>query len=159
MPTNRTPIKRPRKEYVLTPEAIAAWMACDWSALHAALGLNIWDRSPLPREISGMGCSEDDLPADAERREEIWVKSLLQSIDLQRKLLAVAGWPDCRDAYVENLRKAEHDLRYSRELVKHPERDAIGMDDASRREYLAEAEAKVAYRKQLLASLKAKDSA
>jgi hypothetical protein len=159
MPTNRIPIKRPRKETVLTPEAIAAWMACDWSALHAALGLNIWERSPLPREISGMGCSENDLPADAERRDEIWVKSLLQSIDLQRKLLTVAGWPDCRDAYEENLRKAEQELRDCRELVKHPERDFVGSDNASRREYLAEAEAEVAYRKQLLAGLKAKDTA
>jgi hypothetical protein len=76
-------------------------------------------------------------------------------------LLAVAGWPDCRQAYEKNLREAEQEVRECRELVRHPERGGIdtGCDPASRREQLAEAEAELAYRKRLLADLEAKDKA
>jgi hypothetical protein len=82
MSTKRRIIDRERKQGI-TPEAVAAWMACDWDALHCALGLNIWERSPLPREISGMGCSEDDLPEDADSSDApLWVKGLKRSLEL-----------------------------------------------------------------------------
>jgi hypothetical protein len=88
MSTKRRIIDRERKQGI-TPEAVAAWMACDWDALHCALGLNIWERSPLPREISGMGCSEDDLPEDADSSDApLWVKG---SSDLSN--CNVSCWP------------------------------------------------------------------
>jgi hypothetical protein len=86
-------------------------------------------------------------------------QGLKRSLELQRKLLAVAGWPDCRESYEQNLRKAQKGVRECRELVRHPERGGIGTgcDPASRREQLATALAELAYRKKLLADLEARN--
>lgn len=162
MPINRNPISRPRIEPPLTPETIAAWMACDFSALHCALGLKSWEPSPLPREISEGGCSADDLPENADSDTRPWVMELKRSLTLQHKLLSAVGWPtDCRAAYEANLRKAKQEVREARELIKHPERGGIGTgcDPVSRRERLAEAERELDYCKRLLAGLGAKDKA
>src|SRR5215467_9016735 len=104
MPTNRTPINR-RAARRITPEAIDAWKRADFMALHRALGLMPWERSPLPREITALGLNEGDLSAvDAdEARDRAYPKVLR----LQKQLLALAGWPSCRQQYEENLRKAE----------------------------------------------------
>jgi hypothetical protein len=74
---------------------------------------------------------------------------------LQRELLKVAGWPDCRAAYQENLREAEEWEEYCQELVDHPDRgqSGTGSDPASRRRKLGETKAAVADRRRLLAEL------
>ena len=142
MPTARRPRRRtPRRR--ISPEAIAAFQAADYSALHLALSLPPWARSPLPREITSFGVSDDD-----DLRDD-------QAIKLQRELLAAVGWPDCRDAYQQRLADAEKTVAYYTELVRHPDRGGIGTnsDPASRRRALQEAEADVAYRRQLLEDL------
>jgi hypothetical protein len=153
MSTNRTRIRRPPKSPRLTPEAIAAWRACDQEALDCALGLKPWERTPLPREITALGVSEDcpPNPDSIYPFDHSWHKA----IKLQRELLKVAGWPDCREAYEKNLRDAVEWERYIRECIAHPEfaGQGTGCDPASRRRQLKEAKVDVAYRKRLLAEL------
>jgi hypothetical protein len=154
MPTNRTPINR-RAARRITPEAIDAWKRADFMALHRALGLMPWQPSPLPREIDALGINEDDLSAvDAdEARDRGWSKALA----LQKQLLKLAGWPNCRQQYEENLREAEEDAAYCRERVEHPPAGeyGTGCDPESRRERLEKAIAEVEYRKELLKELEA----
>src|SRR6188472_3143559 len=107
MATKRRTIRRGIRSNRLTPEVIAAWMACDYRALHCALGLQPHEPSPLPREIGALGCSEEDLARVAPDSPRLWDKALPRSLELQRRLLALAGWPDCREAYETNLREAE----------------------------------------------------
>ena len=92
MPTNRRRFDRTRRH--ITPEAVDAWRRADFMALHVALGLKPWEASPLPYEITALGCSEDDLPLDQDCSE--WDKTLPKAIALQKQLLELAGWPDCR---------------------------------------------------------------
>jgi hypothetical protein len=107
----------------------------------------------LPREITALGISEDYLSdVDAnEARAHGWPKALA----LQKQLLKLAGWPNCRQAYEENLREAEEDAAHCRDRVEHPPSGeyGTGTDPESRRERMLEAEDEVAYRKQLLAEL------
>jgi hypothetical protein len=149
MTTNRRKLDRTKRP-IITEQAVAAWKRADFMALHRALGLKLWETSPLPSEITALGCSEDELdPAD--HRYQYDVKALA----LQKQLLSAAGWPDCRQVYEENLRDAQEWAAYCRELVKYPDRGSIGTgcDPFSRREKLQEAKAEVAYRKKLLAEL------
>ena len=144
MPTRRTKIKRHGHKR-LSPELIAAWHSCDYGALHVACGLQVWERSPLPREICAYGV---DAINGVGRESLYW----------QRLLLEAAGWPsDCRVAYEANLKEAEHQRDRCIELLRHPERGGIGTgcDPISRRRKLEEAEEWVAYRQQLLAELEA----
>lgn len=136
----------------LTPDVIAAWKAADFTALHSALGLSPWNVSPLPGEIIELGVDQ------GEPRE--WMGSAQQrdwrnAQALQRELLEVAGWPDCRKAYEENLREAEDWLAYCQELVDDPTHGGTGTgsDPESRRRKLEDAEAKLAYRRELLDGL------
>src|SRR6516225_6611684 len=73
MPTNRTPIGR-KSVLKITPEAIGAWKRADFDALHRLLGLAPWEASPLPYEITALGCSENDLPVEPGSRD--WEKSI-----------------------------------------------------------------------------------
>jgi hypothetical protein len=141
MSTKRRTLRRGGRKGRLTPEVIAAWLAADFHALHCALGLRVWEASPLPREITPLGCDDDG----ADR----------QAVELQRRLLAAAGWPDCRHVYEANLREAQGWASSCRELVKYPDRGGQGTncDPASRREALRRAEAEVRYRKELLTGL------
>jgi hypothetical protein len=153
MSTNRTRIRRCTKRRI-TPEAIAAWQACDFHALHCALGLRVWEASPLPTEITSLGVDADYvLPPNASP----WEQTRVQAAKLQRELLKAAGWPDCREAYEENLREAKHWAAYCADLLEHPERGGLGTgcDPASRRRALREARRKVAYRRRLLVELDA----
>ena len=158
MPTNRRPLRRGRKAR-LTPEVIAAWQACDVRALRCALGLELWEPSPLPSEITAGGVSEDNPPPPKSTR--LHDKAYEKVLALQRELLAVAGWPDCREAYERNLRNAEEDRDDCARLVRDPDarHQGTGMDPASLRRSLREAQAEVAYRKKLLAELDAKQTA
>jgi plasmid stabilization system protein ParE len=152
MSTNRRTKRRGAKPGI-TPEAIAAWQAADFRALHRALGLAPWEPSPLPREIIALGCSQDDeVDADSGR---CWDQALPKALAIQRKLLKVAGWPECREAYAANLREAREWATYCRGLVKHPDRCHRGTstDLPTLREKLRDAEGEVAYRKKLLDEL------
>jgi hypothetical protein len=137
MSTNRRTKRRGAKPGI-TPEVIAAWQAADFRALHRALGLAPWEPSPLPREIIALGCSQDDeVDADSDR---CWDRALPKVLAIQRKLLEVAGWPECREAYEGNLREAKEWAAYCRGLP-------------SLRAKLRDAQDEVAYRKRLLDEL------
>jgi hypothetical protein len=142
----------------LTLEAIAAWKAADFHALHRALGLGPADASPLPYEITALGVSDDDdfnSHRASARGDGPWKRSLKQAATWQRQLLHIAGWPDCRKDYEENLADAEKWAAYCRLLIEEPWRggQGTGCDPVSRRRSLQEAEERVAWRKQLLAEL------
>jgi hypothetical protein len=159
MGPKRRPLRRERKMR-LTPEAIAAWQSCDARALACALGLDFWgEPSPLPAEIISSGVSPDLPPYPNSVR--CWDKAYDKVLALQRELFQVAGWPDCRAAYEENLREAEEDRDYYALLVRDPDarHQGTGMDTASLRQRLKEARKEVAYRKKLLAELDAKEKA
>ena len=159
MATKRRPIARNRKAK-LTPEVIAAWQACDDRALSCALGLSRFSElSPLPSEILSRGVSPDfpPYPNSGRAMDESYGKALA----IQRELLAVAGWPDCRQAYERNLREAEESRDYYALLVRDPDAryQGTGMDTETLRQRLKEAREEVAYRKKLLAGLDAKETA
>jgi hypothetical protein len=139
---------------LITPEVIEAWRNADYMALHIALNLDPWERSPLPIEVTALGIDEDYL--DPEDRENY--KSDLKALKLQKELLAIAGWPEgARREYENNLREAEEWETYCRELVARPGKggQGTGSDPESRRKALEEAEARVEYRKRLLTGLEA----
>jgi len=156
MPTNRTPINR-RAARRITPEAIDAWKRADFMGLHRALGFYPWDPSPLPREITALGINEDDLSdVDAnEARERGWQKALA----FQKQLLALAGWPSCRQQYEANLREAEEDVVYRRDRVERPPNTrgeyGTGTSPAECQEALEDGLAEVEYRQELLEGLEA----
>jgi hypothetical protein len=158
MGTARRPINRGFRRQ-LTPEAIAAWEASDFQALHRALGLSPADASPLPCEITALGVDDDDGDPDSERTnlrgDGPWKRSLKRAVAWQRQLLRIAGWPDCRQEYEKNLADAEKWAAYCHSLVEGPWRggQGTGCDPVSRRRSLQEAEERVAWRKQLLAEL------
>ena len=159
MSSKRTPINRPAQRRI-TPQVIAAWQACDERALACALHLNPFgERSPLPAEITASGVSPDLPPYPDSNRP--YDKAYDQTLALQRELLELAGWPDCRAAYARNLHEAEAWRDYCARLVRDPDarHQGTGMDDASLKQELKEARAKVTYRKKLLAELDAKEKA
>ncbi len=118
--------------------------------------------SPGSRHSAGklrraaLGVSQDEQPS--EHSERLWDKALPQARrELQRKLLAVAGWPDCRAEYQENLADARGMASYYRMLIKHPERRSkgTGSDEFTLRRKLKEEEREVRYRQRLLRELEA----
>ena len=151
MSTKRRTKRRGGRRH-LTPEAITAWQACDFGALHVALNLHPWNHSPLPEEVICLGVSQNSPPdyLDAHQKAD-W----RQAQALQRELLKAVGWPDCRHAYRENLAEALRCQRYCKSLVDHPEFGGQGTncDPASRRRRLKEAEGAVDYRRRLLVEL------
>ena len=88
------------------------------------------------------------------RENSLWDASWQHAIAFQRELLAIAGWPDCRAAYEENLQKAKDRAAYCQQLLDHPQRGGQGTDIASRKRALADALAGVAWRQALLDGLK-----
>jgi hypothetical protein len=159
MPTKRRPLQRDRKVR-LTPEIIASWVSCDDRALSCALGLDRFgEHSPLPAEILARGVSPDFPPSPNSGR--MMDKSYDKALAIQRELLAVAGWPDCRQAYERNLAEAAESRDYYAMLIRDPDAryQGTGMDTASLRQRLKEAQREVAYRQKLLAKLDAKETA
>jgi len=133
----------------ITPAVISAWQHADREALHIALGLKPWQPSPLPVEITLLGVGEDNL--DPQNRED----SLI-ALKLQRRLLAIAGWPNCRQTYEENLLDGERHLSYCRDRVDHPpvgDRGNYRNGPEYRQEDLEDGIEAVAYRRELLAEL------
>jgi hypothetical protein len=137
----------------LTPEIIDAWKRADFEKLHILLRLGPWEASPLPLEITLLGCSQDDEPPEYPPDR----KSLQRSQALQRQLLAVAGWPDCRQVYERNLARAKKTAAHCRQQYEHPPAGeyGTGCDPESRRQRMEEAEDEVAYRRELLAGFEA----
>ena len=84
-----------------------------------------------------------------------------QSARAPARVLAVAGWPDCRAAYERNLAEAEEWSRLPCLAGPRPEcpSPGTGTDRTSLRQRLKEAKTEVAYRKKLLAELDAKETA
>jgi hypothetical protein len=91
MPTKRTPLKRSHRR--ITQAAIEAWKACDYSGLHQALGLRPWEMSPLPEELTPLGCSAEPPTLNKNRLGDMWCASWHQAKELQRELMAIAGPP------------------------------------------------------------------
>jgi hypothetical protein len=122
-------------------------------ALHIALGLPPWAASPLPIEVTVLGIDEDDV--DPEDREHY--RDNLKALKLQKKLLALCGWPDCRTTYEDELRKAEEYATYCRKRVENfPGGEfGTGTSPAERQESLERALAQVEYRRELLEGLEA----
>jgi hypothetical protein len=155
MGTKRQTINRGKGGH-LTPDIIAAWKRADFERLHILLRLAPWEVSPFPREIAGpLGCSADDLPLDPENPNKEWEESIPKALEWQRKLLAVAGWPDCRHEYEEKLRDAEASYEWARKRFEHlPAGEyGTGTDLETRRQRMLDAEDEVEYRRELLAGL------
>jgi hypothetical protein len=150
MPTNRRRFDRTRRH--ITPEAVDAWMRADYMTLHIVLDLHPWETSPLPIEITPLGVSEDLIDSDDSRYQ-----GDLKALKLQRELLTIAGWPDCRKIYEEELRDAEQRVTYCRKRVENfPGGEyGTGTSPAERQRSLENALEQVEYRQELLAGLDA----
>ena len=81
------PVKRrlsKGKAHRITSEALEAFEARDFIALHRALGLGPWEASPLPASVTELGVDPDN-PAnwnDCQRNTDSWA----QAVELQREL-------------------------------------------------------------------------
>jgi len=87
MPVKRRNAKaRPHR---ITPEAVEAFRAGDYMALHHALGLAPWEASPLPASITPLGVDPNGPKQwrDGQDNIETWS----QAVELQRELQAAAG--------------------------------------------------------------------
>jgi hypothetical protein len=143
------------RAHKITPEAIAAWKSCDFMALHRSLGLYPWEASPLPDTITSLGVSEETAASIDPDTAQGWGQSFPQAIELQRALIAAAGWPNCRAVYEKNLFDAENRANYCEHLNRHPERggQGTGCDMESRQAALEDALEEVEYRRALLDEL------
>ena len=86
MPVKRRGAKaRPHR---ITPDAIAAFLAADFVALHRALDLALYEPSPLPQSVEALGVDPDNPPrADGTAWAEAWPKV----VALQRELIKAAA--------------------------------------------------------------------
>jgi hypothetical protein len=126
MPTTRKPVNR-RRTRQLSPEAIAAWCACDYRALHCALGLKPMEASPLPYEISILGVDDSDFDQmrASVRGDGPWSRSLKRAVRLRRQLIKVAGYPsEARRVLEENLAEAIRNFDIARNDIGNPTRQA-----------------------------------
>ncbi|ESY70005.1 MULTISPECIES: hypothetical protein [Mesorhizobium] len=75
-------IPKSKRRHPITVEAIEAYKARDFSALHRALGLKPWEMSPLPNHP--LGCDPDwEMPASA---NNLFALSFPQALELQQRL-------------------------------------------------------------------------
>lgn len=84
MPTKRTPRNRDAKRRI-TPAAVEAFKAGDFMALHRALGLRPWEMSPLPLDVTPLGCDPERPPNHP--TATLFAQSFGQAVELQRALL------------------------------------------------------------------------
>jgi hypothetical protein len=83
MPLKRRHAKS--RAHRVTPEAIEAFRARDFLALHRALGLKPWQPSPLPASVNPLGVDPSRPP---EGRPGDWSADAWQlAVDLQRALI------------------------------------------------------------------------
>jgi hypothetical protein len=94
MPTNRIPVLRPVRRQI-TAAAVAAYRAHDFKALHHALGLRIWERSPLPRSVTPLGVDQGRGPGGDYPFDTV---SWDQAQELQRALEAAVAEIEAAEA-------------------------------------------------------------
>jgi hypothetical protein len=70
------------KENRITPEAVAAYRAGDYHALHRALGLKPWEASPLPSSVTLLGVEDGPAPSG----NTAWAASWAKAQELRREL-------------------------------------------------------------------------
>ena len=63
MPTKRKRLSRQAQQWI-SPEAVEAYRAGDFMALHIALNLAPYEPSPLPQSIEPLGIDPDQRPPD-----------------------------------------------------------------------------------------------
>lgn len=81
MPAKRRPLNRASKHRI-TPQAVEAYKARDYLALHRALGLYPWEMSPLPDDP--LGCNPNWVMP--EHTINLFELSFPQALALQREL-------------------------------------------------------------------------
>ena len=82
----RTDKSRPHR---ITLQAVEAFRAGDYMALHRALDLPPWHPSPLPESVEPLGVDPDNPPPENSGR--CWDDCWPQAVALQRELQAAAG--------------------------------------------------------------------
>jgi len=151
MATNRKPrVRQHRKQ--LNQAAIAAWKACDYSALHRALNLAPWERSPLPLHICGLGVDERERP---DLEDTPFDKSFDKALNLQRELIAAVGMPDrtaMRRELEKDLAKEVEYVRYLKDEIANPSGMSWG-GSYSYEEQLVDSQDKIVWLKELLGDL------
>ena len=85
MPVKRRTAKG--RAHRITPEAVEAFKAGDFLALHQALGLKPWEVSPLPLNIEPLGCDQTSREGE---QPSGWFASWEQAQELQRLLMKAA---------------------------------------------------------------------
>lgn len=80
-------IPKSKRRHPITAEAIAAYEARDFVALHRALGLMPWEMSPLPDHP--LGCNPDWVMP--EQTHNLFELSFPQALALQRELDAACA--------------------------------------------------------------------
>ncbi len=88
MPTKRKRTVRTMQSRI-TPEAVEAYRAGDYMALHRALDLPPWHPSPLPESVEPLGVDPDNPPPGGSGR--CWDDCWPAAVELQRELQAAAG--------------------------------------------------------------------
>jgi hypothetical protein len=90
MPTTRRRRSRGLSPDAIGPEAIAAWKAGDFRALHSLLGLLPCEPSPLPPHLSAYGASPSGPPPGC---RPFFRAAYPRVLRLQKELYRVAGAP------------------------------------------------------------------
>ena len=124
----------------MTPLAEAAWRSCNYVELHKALGLSPPETSPLPHEVTALGCYQGEPTAWMSSEQH---RDWRQAAELQRQLLDAYRLPDT-EALEREYRK---NLDEDKEMMAHYESQQDG--EAS----LQNAHDQVAFREQLLEDL------
>lgn len=77
-------VPKSKRRHPITSEAIAAYQARDFLALHRVLGLFPWEMSPLPNHP--LGCNPDWVMP--ERTNNLFELSFPKALELQQQLEA-----------------------------------------------------------------------
>jgi hypothetical protein len=143
--SKRTPLRRGLRRRI-DDKAIKAWREANYFELHKRLKLHPGCPSPLPSTVTPLGVDPDYPP---ERDHTVWARGWPEAVALQKEFMAIAGWPDCRDAYEANLAEAEEWAEYLRNELEAAAPGARAEKAAE----LEDALDAVRWRKELLADL------
>jgi hypothetical protein len=110
LPSKRQRVGRNIGAHRITPAAVAAFLAGDYRALHHELNLRPWQTSPLPLEVSPLGCDDGEPFNDGEQHRADWENAQ----QLQRELIAAVratgrNWPATLAKMVAAAEAAESD--------------------------------------------------
>src|SRR5262245_22908017 len=89
MPTARRPLRHTSRQHI-NAAVINAWKRCDYHAMHEALGLAPFHRSPLPADACWLGVSQGETYNDPDMLDR-WGP---QAQELQKQLMELYGPPD-----------------------------------------------------------------